>query len=154
MALMVYASLTADDTALAGDSTNSSVGGVDVSAMLECYSLEFSASSPEGKESQFSPLRFRKRSSENTPELWKASLLKQKISGTFHMFDADPNSGQTRERFRVVITGAQIVNLSTASPDASNPSLAPMPQYDLVELAPKTMSINELTSGTKYEWSP
>ena len=153
MALQVYAELTANGTALTADSTGKTIGGVDVSAMVECFSLEWSVSSPEGKESQFSPLRFRKRSSGNTPELWQASVTDQNISGTFHMFDVNPMDGSTRERFNVVITNAKIVSLNTTSPDTSNPATAAMAQYDLVELVPKTMSISDLISSTEHEWS-
>ena len=160
MALQVYAELTANGTALTADSTNNTVGGVDVSAMVECFSLEFAVSNQvEGASTtstalrRFSPLRIRKRSSGNTAELWQASLTNQNISGTFHMFDTNPEDGSTRERFNVVFTNARLVSLSTCSPDTSNPGTASMAQYDVIELTPHTMSISDLVNSTEYEWS-
>ena len=160
MAFQVYAELTANGTALTADSTNSSVGGVDVSAMVECFSLEFAVSnSVEGASTsstalrRFSPLRLRKRSSGNSAELWQASLTNQNISGTFHLFDTNPEDGATRERFNIVLTNARVVSLSTCSPDTSNPASAAMAQYDVVELIPHTMRISDLVSSTEYEWS-
>lgn len=160
MAYQVYAELTANGTALTADSTNTSVGGLDVSAMVECFSLEFAvANNVEGASTSstalrtFSPLKLRKRSSGNTAELWQASLTNQNISGTFHMFDTNPEDGSTRERFNIVFTNARIVALDTCSPDTSNPALASMAQYDVVELIPHTMSVSDLVTNTEYEWS-
>ena len=80
-------------------------------------------------------------------------MTNQTISGTFRMFDTNPDDGSTRERFNVVVTNARITSLNTASPDTSNPATASMAQYDLVELVPNTMSISDLVNSTEYEWS-
>ena len=154
MALQAYADFFTNNTPFTADATNTSVGGVDVSQCMELFSVEWSMSSNvAGTLRRFSPLRIRKRTSGNTPELWRASLTSAPLDGTIRMFDTNPADGSTRERWNLEITNATVTSFQTCSPDTSNAATASMAMYDLVEIMPTTAVFRDLVANTEHTWS-
>ena len=146
-ALNAYAALTAGGTALSGDVTMQEIGGIDVSTdHIEIYQVEHNIK--PGKNKLISgPIVILKRIDQTSPLLLQAMSEGQRIDGDIKIFDNDPDSGETRHRFTIRLTQAEVVGISSNLPDAFNAEDSNRPPYERIELQPfSLMWVDEINS--------
>ncbi len=163
MALNAFAALTYNGTALAGDVTMTTVGGVDVSAdHMELYEVKFGTRvGTEGQSHRASshrrilPISIMKRIDGTTPELYQALTTNATIAGDIKIFDTNPEDGSTRHRFTITISGARILAVESRSPDAFDADMSNRPPFEVVELVPHTITYTDVVNSKEYtdEWS-
>lgn len=163
MALNAYAALKANGTALAGDTTMTSIGGVDVSAdHIELYQVKWGTRvGTEGQAHRSSshrrilPIQIMKRVDQTTPILYQTLTQNQTVEGEIKIFDTNPEDGTTRHRFTITIAGARILSVESCSPDAFDADVSNRPPYEVIELVPHTITYTDMIGSTEYtdEWS-
>ncbi len=163
MAHNAYAALTYNGSALAGDVTITTIGGVDVSAdHMELYQVKWGCRvGTEGQSHRASshrriqPIQIMKRIDGTTPELYQALTQNQTIAGDIKIFDTNPEDGATRHRFTITISGARILAIESCSPDAFDADVSNRPPYEVVELVPHTITYTDVVNSKEYtdEWS-
>jgi type VI secretion system secreted protein Hcp len=163
MGLNSFAALTYNGTALSGDVTMTSVGGVDVSAdHIELYEVQWGTRvGTEGQSHRASahrrilPIRLMKRVDGTTPELYQALTTNATIAGDIKIFDTNPEDGTTRHRFTITIAGARILAIESRSPDAFDADQSNRPPYEVLELVPHTITYTDVVNSKEYtdEWS-
>lgn len=158
MALNAYAALTYNGTALAGDVTMTTIGGVDVSAdHIECYQVKWgSRVGTEGQSHRASsflrvlPIALMKRIDGTTPELYQALSENATIAGDIKVFDTNPEDGITRHRFTITISGARILSIESCSPDAFDADVSNRPPYEVIEIVPHTITYTDVVFSKEY----
>lgn len=163
MALPSFAALTVNGSALSGDVSLASIGGVDVSSdHIEVAEVRFGAqmatldSSPgriRGAR-RILPVRLVKRLDGSTPDLYRALATNATVAGEVKIFDTNPEDGSTRHRFTVTISGARILSVQSATPNAWDDD-APTLASEVVELVPHTITYTDVVNAREYtdEWS-
>ena len=156
MALNFYCAFTLGGTALNGDVTMESIGGVDVSSdHIDGYELRFGTRvSTEGQAHRASshrrilPVRIMKRIDQTTPLLYQGLKQNQRLDGDIKIFDNDPDSGETRHRFTVRLTQARILSIESSVPDACDADESNRPPYEVCEFVPHTIAyVDEINSA-------
>ncbi|MGF1645051.1 MAG: type VI secretion system tube protein Hcp [Thiotrichales bacterium] len=158
MALLSYAALNVNGTALSGDTTHATFGGVDVSAdHIELAEVGFGSRATAdavthriSTRRQILPVRLTKRIDQTTPELYQALATHARIDGDIKLFDTSPVDGSTRHRFTVTITGGRILAIESFSPDAFDPSQSVRPHYERIELAPHTITYADVVTSKAF----
>jgi type VI secretion system Hcp family effector len=159
MALMFYCELTLNGTALTGDVTMNTIGGVDVSAdHIEGYELHFGTrmdtmhggSGRSGKRTM-DPVRICKAIDRTTPLLYQGLAQNQIIDGDIKLFDMDPTDGTTRHRFTLRLSRARISAVTSTSPDTFSAEQANRPAYEWLELAPHSIAYIDEVNSVEFE---
>lgn len=163
MVLNLYCAFELGGTALSGDVTMTTIGGVDVSTdHIEGYELHFGTRvESEGTAHRASsrrriePVRLCKRTDATTPLLYQGVAQNQRLDGDIKIFDVNPGTGETRHRFTVRLTQSRIVGVNTASPDVLDPETTNRPVTEWLELIPHTIAYIDEVDGTEFEdvWS-
>lgn len=163
MALNSYFMATLGGTALAGDTTMATIGGVDVSAdHMELYEVKWGTRvGTEGQAHRASshrrilPVRIMKRIDQTTPLLYQGLKQNQRLDGDIKIFDNHPDSGETRHRFTVRLTQARILSIESCTPDAFDADVSNRPPYELVELVPHTIDYVDEVNSIEFSdvWS-
>ncbi len=162
MALNLYCAFDLAGTALSGDVTMTTIGGVDVSTdHIEGYELHFGTRIDDGTTQRASsrrriePVRLRKRTDATTPLLYQGLAQNQRLDGDIKIFDVNPGTGETRHRFTVRLTQSRIVGVNTASPDVLDPATTNRPITEWLELVPHTIAYIDEVNSTEFEdvWS-
>lgn len=163
MALNAYAALTANGTALSGDTTMTSIGGVDVSSdHIELYQVKWGTRvGTEGQSHRAAshrrilPIQIMKRVDGTTPEFYQALTQNATIAGEIKIFDTSPEDGTTRHRFTITIAGARVLSVESCSPDSHDGEVSSRAPYDLIELVPHTITYTDVVNSKEYtdEWS-
>ena len=152
MAVSIYAALTIGGIALRPNTTSGSVGGVDTRHMIEIFSFTFSRTG--SNPIIFSPIRIRKRTTGNTPQLWEGANSGDSLDGIFHFFAADTSTPGTREESTIMVSGGTIDSITTTSPDSTNPDLTGLEMYDIVEFTPHSVDFTNMNTGDSAQWNP
>ena len=163
MALNSYAAFELAGSALSGDVSMATIGGVDVSAdHLELYEVRYGTRiSTEGQAHRASshrrilPVRFLKRIDQTSPLLYQGLKQNQRLDGAIKIFDNDPDSGETRHRFTVTLTQARILAIESYIPDAFDADESNRPPLETVEVVPHTIRYTDEINATEFEdvWS-
>ena len=163
MALNTFAAFELGGTALAGDTTMATIGGVDVSAdHVELYEVKFGTRiGTEGQAHRASshrrilPVRIMKRMDQTTPLLYQGLKQNQRLDGDIKIFDNDPDSGETRHRFTVRLTQCRILSIESCTPDAFDADESNRPAYEIIELVPHTIAYVDEINSAEFEdqWS-
>lgn len=120
----VYLKLTVAGTAIDGESTVTSIGGVDVSKMIECdgynegvaTAQHATSTTPTGPR-VYEPIVIRKWVDKSSPELEKALCGTQKAVGEFYFFRPSSENAQMEHFFLVKIEDARISQIRRFLPD-------------------------------------
>lgn len=159
MALNLYCAFQLAGTALSGDVTMTTIGGVDVSTdHIEGYELHFGTRiESEGlahrasSRRRIEPVRICKRTDRTTPLLFQGLKENQRVDGDIKIFDTNSNTGETRHRFTVRLTQCRILALTTNSPDVLDPESTNRPVSEWLELMPRTIAYIDEVNGTEFE---
>lgn len=159
MALNGYARMTVDGSALTGDVSVPSIGGVDVSTdHVEVHSLHLGVvvvgddggpRRPGRRE--FLPVRMSKPTDGTTPLMVRAASEAQRVEARFLLFDNDPTSGETRHRFTVRIAQGRVSAVTTEQSDVLDPDTSHRPVTDHVELVARTIAWVDEVHGVEFE---
>ncbi|MBY5164509.1 type VI secretion system tube protein Hcp [Salsipaludibacter albus] len=160
MALHGYARLEVGGTALTGDVSMGSIGGVDVSSdhveVLELHAGAFVETAgagggrPRGRH-ELLPVRLRKRTDATTPALYRALARAERVDATFLLFDTDPVTGETRHRFTIRLEQARVSSMTTDQPDTLDPEVAHQPVTDGIELVTPVVAWVDEVHGVEFE---
>ena len=138
----VYLKLTFVEggTAIEGESTVDSIGGVDVSKFIECEGFTESMMTAQDAASRtptgqriFEPVIVRKWVDKSSPELAKALCETAKMIGEFHFFRPSAENAQMELFFTVKIEDARVSAIKRFLPEAATDiALAGKPPLELV----------------------
>jgi type VI secretion system Hcp family effector len=146
-ALNGYAQLYIDGQALDGDTTLSSIGGVDVSSgYIEIYQMDQALVA----KAKSAPIAIMKRLDQTTPKLAQAIAEEKTISGQILLFDNDPDSGETRHRFSIYLDNAQVVKSAILMPDAFDASQSNKPVVEHVQINPGSYTLVDELNSAEY----
>ena len=159
MALNFFVAATLNGSALAGDTTMATIGGVDVSAdHFEGYELKFGTSvGTEGQAHRASshrrihPVEIMKRIDQTTPLLYQGLKQNQRVDADIKIFDNDPDDGSTRHRFTVRITQARILSIQSCNPDAFDADESRRPAYEVIQMVPHTIAYVDEVHSAEFE---
>jgi len=137
-----------------GDPSVATLGGVDVSTMIECDAFEwelvqpidFASFQPTG-DLQMRAMKLVKTTDQSTPLLIDALSHHQVVSGTFHFFEHDADSGETVHASTIEFENAYVVHFRTWRPHRQDPASAPFRRMDEVQIIAEKMVFADLDSG-------
>lgn len=123
----VYLKLSVQGTAVEGESTVETIGGVDVSKMIECEGFNEGVSTAQDAASRtptgqriYDPLLVRKWVDKSSPELAKALCETAKVEGEFMFFRPSTENAQMEHFFTVKIEDARISSIKRFLPEITN----------------------------------
>ena len=146
-ALNGYAQLYVNGELLDGDVTIGQIGGLDVSSgYIEIYEINQNLL---GK-AKSAPITIMKRIDQTTPTLASAVAEEKVVSGEVLLFDNDPDTGETRHRFTISLSGGFAVESSIVLPDAFDPQQSNRPPYEYLQIAPASYTLRDEVSGVEY----
>jgi type VI protein secretion system component Hcp len=161
MALTIYAALTANRTALAGDVSQAEFCGVDVSAdHIEIFSLELGVgtgwegtSAGQASRRSHRPITLQVRGDQTMPLFWQALVENQQIGGTIKLFDNATEAGGDglgRHRFNFTITDGRVIDVQVSSPDAFSGEASHRPITTTIKLIAAELLIEDLVKSTSF----
>lgn len=163
MPLNIYCAFELAGTALSGDVTMTTIGGVDVSTdHIEGYELHFGTriatagtAHRASSRRRIEPVRLCKPTDRTTPLLYQGLKQNQRLDGDVKIFDVNPSTGETRHRFTVRLTQCRILAVTTTSPDVLDSDSSNRPVTEWLELMPHTIAYVDEINGTEFEdeWS-
>jgi hypothetical protein len=77
----------------------------------------------------------------------------QRIDGDIKIFDNDPDSGETRHRFTIRLTQAEVVGISSNLPDAFDADDANRPPYEYIQIQPGILTWVDEINSVEYDVS-
>jgi type VI secretion system Hcp family effector len=142
----IFAQLTSNGTALSGQVSVTSYGGVDVSQdMIEVlsFSWEAAVSKPAAGERVYSPIRFKKRVDQTSPSFAQALADGSHIAGEFRFFEPNPGGGGARHFYSVAIYDARVVKVGNVMVEGETP-------VEEVELSLGSITIDHVITSTSF----
>ncbi|MGD8860670.1 MAG: type VI secretion system tube protein TssD [Myxococcales bacterium] len=155
----VYLELSSDEGPLEGESTVESIGGIDVSKMIECewYSDGVTAAqdpasrTPTGQRIH-DPISVRKWVDKSSPELQKALCHTQPVEGTFYFFRPSRGGGQNEHFFSVRIADGRVSKIKRFLPEAEGDvTAAGKPPMEEVSFVFGTCTWTHVPGGKEHE---
>lgn len=120
----VYLKLNVKGTAVDGESTVESIGGVDVSKFIECDGFNEGVATAQDAASRtptgqriYDPLTIRKWVDKSSPELAKALCETAKVDGEFYFFRPSSEDAQMEHFFTVKIEDARVSAIKRFLPE-------------------------------------
>jgi|GEM_PF-1468390 len=156
--LNAYAAFTINGTAISGDTTMTSIGGVDVSSgHIELYSVEWGArieAQRSASSRKMLPIRIHKRIDQTTPDFYRALAKNATLAGDIKIFDTNPEDGTIRHRFRISISGARVISIESQCPDVLGTSNLKRPSCEVIEIIPHVITYTDVVHSNEYtdEW--
>lgn len=137
MAETVHLYLKANNSDIAGESTQTSLGREN---SIECLSFEDAVRTAREKGSgmatgrrAYEPLKVRKRIDKSSPLIAKALCNNEVIAGVFKFFRPNPTGdGTTQHFFTVEIGEGRVAGIVRTSPDVIDPASASSPPVEEV----------------------
>lgn len=150
----VYLELRLNGQPVSGDTEIISLGGVDVSQMIECISYQHSVHRTEGvragAEVRHGAVTFRKRIDRASPLLLQGFVQLQVADGTFYFFDTNPEDGITRHFFSLEFAGARIGSVAHSLPETLAEGSVVVPPLEEVTLSYHTANWTHVPSGLSF----
>jgi type VI secretion system Hcp family effector len=158
MGLYAYAQLTANGNSLTGETTQSSIGNVDVSAdHIELYAVDWGSRFAPGESTTtrlrtsriIDPIRLMKRVDQTTPSFFQALKENHTIAGQIRFFDTGVD-GATRLRFTLTISRARVLSVQGQLRDALEPTNSGRPVLETIEILPQSVTYTDEVYSTEY----
>jgi type VI secretion system secreted protein Hcp len=160
MAMTVHLSLTANGTAIQGDST---IQSLERANTIECLSFRDSvrtareaSSGMASGERTYDPIRILKRIDKSSPMLAKALCNNEVCEGTFKFYRPSPaGDGTTEQYFTVEISEGRVASITRVSPDVIDPAEANAPPTEEVTFLFGRIVWTYVPDGVEHEdhWS-
>lgn len=164
MAFNAYAFLTANGTAITGDSTVQEMGGDDTSAdCLEVFettwgvttAAEGTSGARRGSRRMVDkPISIMKRLDQASPLLLQALVENHTIAGRVDFYDTAQEDGATRKRYTIEIEGARIVEIEAVDPNTLDNLTSSLPMMETIKIVFHTVTHTEHANNQefRYEW--
>lgn len=139
------------------DTTQNDVGGMDVSAWLECSAFEVAldtgqqgthGSSQSTGQRIWRPARFMLRVGKSTPWLFDAGRTNKNIDLVLHLFAAHRDTRQIEGRFQYRIRQGRITSVRLIQPDVLDPATTRLPERVELLVVPNVSEMESITGGT------
>lgn len=155
-ALNAYAELTLNGTALSGDTTMASIGGVDVSTgHIECFGVhhEMFKAANHSAQTTHAPFKLIKRVDKASPLLYQALAQNQNVAGTIKYFRTSPEDGSTQLYFTITFSQARVNAIRHWSPNNLDAATSQYPQMEEVSISYNTITFTETLANVEAEIS-
>jgi len=149
-ALNAYLELQLNGTAIAGDTTVVSMGGVDVSDHIECiaFNHEVFVTGTSSRRTH-GPIKIVKRVDKSSPLLYMGFGQNQSAELTFRFFRLNPDEGTTEHYYTITLQNARIAGIRHWFPNTTDPAGANLPQMEEVSFIYQTITITHEIGGTE-----
>jgi type VI secretion system Hcp family effector len=155
--LLITASGEAAPVLMDEDTTRTSVGELDVSAMIECS--EFEVALDTGQEAvqgsnrvtgrrTWRPARFVLRVGKSTPWLFEAARMNKRIDLTLHFHNVNHESGAWEQNLQYRIQQGRITAVRLVQPNALHPETAGLREFVELQVVPNVSEVESITGGT------
>lgn len=159
MALNSYARLKLQGTPLDGDTTQATMGGVDVSSdHIELHEVRWglgvpaTTSTARPSRAELQPIVITKGIDQSTPQLYRALAVNAVVEGDILLFDTHPDDGSTRHRFTLTVGKARVQSIASCSPDTLDPSVSGRPAREVVTIAAPSLKLRDEVQSTEYQY--
>ena len=158
--LPAFAQLTWNGTAFSGDTSLSSLGGVDVSVdHVELFAVSWgtavgSQNQRGPQQLQVAPIVLTKPLDQTTPLFNQAMAQNATIAGVIKIFDTSPDDGVVRHRFSLTIGGGRIVGVESLKPDPLEPASRAGGPVDTIQIRPQSITYTDLVHSTEFTVTP
>lgn len=155
MALNFYLQLAIEGSAVTGDVTLHTLGGLDVSSNhIEAYALyhetALSADSTQRDvKLNHGPISFTKRADRATPLLLQAMAEQRRVDGAIKFFGHNPDSGETILSHVFEITAGHILGVRTEMLNSISPEGSTMPVLERITLRYSQLKVLHITSSNE-----
>ncbi len=154
-AMNAYMVLTCNGTQIEGETTMNSIGGDDVSNLIEVYSFGFNVSNSVDSGgtrtggTRYRPIRILKRVDKASPLLFQALVENQSCEATISFYGNNRDSGVTERIYEVMLENARIVGLMPVSPSTFDADLSNMPFNESVSIVFQAITVTSITGSTQ-----
>lgn len=159
MALNSYARLKLQGTSLAGDTTQVTMGGVDVSSdYIELHEVRWglgvssSTTTVRPGRPVLQPIALTKGIDQSTPQLYRALAVNAVLDGDILLFDTHPEDGSTRHRFTLTLANARVQSIASCSPDTLDPTVSGRPAREVVTIAAPSLRLRDEVRSVEYQY--
>jgi len=155
----IYVAISANGTVIQGEHPAITVGGIDVTDMLEVLSLDhtISRSINQGTGSlgpiQHGEIRLIKRVNKSSPLLAQAFAQGQTITATINFFRQSAQTGQPELFYTMQVSNGVITSIApwkTTSTIGGTSSTGEL--YEAVTLAYQRLTVTDINSGATYQY--
>lgn len=156
-AVNAYMMLSCNGSSIAGEPTMQSVGGVDVSDMIEVYAFGLNvsvAADADGRTTSrrsYKPVRILKRIDKASPLIVQALAQNLSCEAEIKFFRTDPDQGQLEHFYTVALSGARIAAIMPVLSSTLDPATAAAPITEAVSLAFNIIRFTHETSSSEFE---
>jgi type VI secretion system Hcp family effector len=158
----VYLKLKIAGADVAGESTVASIGGIDVSAAIECEGYEEGVSTAQDPTSRraigariYTPLTIRKWVDKSSPLIAQALCETQEVEGEFLFFRPAPQGKQSEHFFKVAIVRGRVsaIKRFLPKPDQSGGDIAAIgkPPLEEVSFVFGSVTWTHVIGGTEHQ---
>lgn len=154
-ALNAYLVLTCNGAQIDGESTMDSIGGDDVSNLIEVYSFGFNVSNSVDSggtrtgSTRYRPIRILKRVDKASPLLFQALVDNQNCEALIRFYGNDRDTGATIRTYEVLLENARIVGIMPLSPNTFDADLSITPFVESVSIVFQTITVTSITGSTQ-----
>lgn len=137
-AFNVYISLTINGNDIDGDSTTQSIGGIDISNMIEATSAGYSVSVPVNSDGSlgrhsYRPFTITKRVDRSSPLLFKALTVGESVDRLeAKYFRVNSNTGAPEHFLTILLEDGFVTSIIPTSPSTTDSQSATQPVTELV----------------------
>ena len=157
-ALNVYLELTANGESIAGETTLGSVGGLDVTDMIECHAVNHemfaSFDTSTGRltgQLNHAPFKIVKRVDKASPLIAKALSNNEVIEARFRYFRPNPSGdGTTQQYFTIELSGGRVSGLRHWTPNNLDPAGSAYPYMEEVSFVYERITIRYEDGGIEH----
>jgi type VI secretion system Hcp family effector len=141
---------------LGEDTTQTSVGGTDVSTFLQCVEFEVAMEVPQaiggtsrsGRRS-WTPARFVVRLGKSTPWLFDAARANKSLDLTLYFFRQSIDTGEMEQHFQYRVSKGRFVSVRLVHPSETHADSHGLPDYVELQIVPTTSELESVTGGTE-----
>lgn len=138
------------------DTTQTSMGGTDVSNYLECSAFEvaletgqqFPGSGQATGQRVWRPAQFLVRVGKSTPFLFEAARMNKRIDLTLYLFRRPGARAPIEQHFQYRIQQGRITSIRLVQPDTLDRATASLPERLEFSVVPSISEVESMTGGT------
>lgn len=138
------------------DTTQTTVGGTDVSTFLQCVEFEVAMEVPQaiggtsrsGRRS-WTPARFVVRLGKSTPWLFDAARSNKSLELTLYFFRQSTDTGELEQHFQYRLAKGRFVSLRLVHPSETHADDHGLSDYVELQVVPGTSELASVTGSTE-----
>ena len=146
-ALNSFLELTVDGSPIVGDATTNSMGGTDVSQMLEVVAFRHELIRTSSSGVTHKGFTLVKRLDKSTPLLAQALAVNSTGQAVLHLYRRNSDTGEIEEYLTYTLENCQFVRVQPWKPSTLDPDTAASPDLEEITLTYQSLTIESTTSG-------